>query len=240
MRKLIFGIIILIVVIGVGVFVFNERAEAPKSNGTQSQEPDTNQNTDPLPFDPTQFSIDDPTSIWVVVNKKRPIPNSFEPADLTTVGNEQLRGEPAGALNTLLEAARAEGHQLNVLSGYRSYARQAMLYNSYVDRDGIEQADTYSARPGYSEHQTGLAVDLGNGTCDLEECFAETPAGQWLAENAHTYGFTIRYGKGQTNITGYQYEPWHLRYVGKDLANELHSKKLTMEAFFELAPAANY
>ncbi len=240
MRKLIVSVVILLIVIGVGIFTLNERVEAPKSNNAPSQEPEVTKNPDPLPFDPTRFSIDDLASIWVVVNKKRPLPKSYEPSDLTAISNEQLRAEAVSALNTLIDSAKKEGHTLNIISGYRSYARQASLYNNYVDRDGIAKADTYSARPGYSEHQTGLAVDLGNGTCDLDECFGETPAGQWLATHAHEYGFIIRYDKNQTNITGYQYEPWHLRYVGKDLSAELHNKKLTMEAFFELSPAPSY
>ena len=106
------------------------------------------------------------------------------------------------------------------VSGYRSYSQQASLYDSYVRQYGQATADTLAARPGFSEHQTGLAMDIGNasGVCALQACFATTPAGKWAAANAATYGFIIRYPAGAEAVTGYTYEPWHLRYVGRDLA----------------------
>jgi D-alanyl-D-alanine carboxypeptidase len=113
---------------------------------------------------------------------------------------------------------------------------QKQFYDSYVGQDGQEAADRYSARPGTSEHQTGISFDATSlsETCHLEICFETTPEGKWIAEHAHEYGFIIRYLKDKESVTGYQYEPWHLRYVGKELAAELKRTGLTMEEFFGL------
>lgn len=193
----------------------------------------------PEEFDAKKYSIDDPTSTWVVVNKKRPLQASYVPDDLTAASGTQMRAEAAQALQQLLQESLKNGHPLQTISAYRSYEIQAVTYNNYVARDGVAQADAYSARPGYSEHQTGLAVDLGNGTCDLEICFGDTPAGKWLAANAHEHGFIIRYQNGKNEITGYQYEPWHLRYTGKELSKELYTTGQALEEFFGL-PHANH
>jgi D-alanyl-D-alanine carboxypeptidase len=134
-------------------------------------------------------------------------------------------------------AAVKDGINLVMISGYRSYAAQVSTYNGYVAKDGKTAADTYSARPGHSEHQTGWAADLGNGTCDLEICFGDTKSGKWLATHAHEYGFIIRYPLGKEAITGYQYEPWHLRFVGLELSAELFKTGQTMEEFFGVVPA---
>ena len=112
-----------------------------------------------------------------------------------------------------------------LLSGYRSYYTQQYLYNSYVSTYGRESADTFSARPGHSEHQTGLAFDVGS----IDDYYGDTPAGIWLKENAHYYGFIIRYPKGKEHITGYKYEPWHIRYLGVDIATDIYNKGVTLE-----------
>ena len=114
--------------------------------------------------------------------------------------------------------------------------RIAAFYDAYAARDGQAAADRYSARPGTSEHQTGLSFDVtaADGSCHLEVCFENTPEGLWVAENAHLFGFVIRYPEGKENITGYQYEPWHLRYVGPALAEQLHDTGQTLEEFFDL------
>jgi zinc D-Ala-D-Ala carboxypeptidase len=188
----------------------------------------------------SKYTIDNQSSIYYVVNKKRPLPSNFVPGNLVFIGGERLRSDVADSLNKLLAAAKKEGINLHLLSGYRSYSYQERVYNGYVKTDGQAKADTYSARPGHSEHQTGLAVDLGSGTCNLQACFGETKGGKWLNEHAHEFGFIIRYQKGKENITGYQYEPWHIRYVGADLASELYQSGQTMERFFGLPAAANY
>jgi zinc D-Ala-D-Ala carboxypeptidase len=148
----------------------------------------------------------------------------------------QFSAQATEDLKKMFEAAANDGVELVFGSGYRSYELQKQFYDSYVAQDGQEAADRYSARPGTSEHQTGLTVDITSpsGQCHLEICFEDMPEGQWLKANAHTYGFIIRYLDGKEHITGYQYEPWHLRYVGEDLATELHDSGETMEEFFGL------
>jgi len=117
------------------------------------------------------------------------------------------------------------------------------VYNNNVRQFGQNGADTQSARPGYSEHQTGLAVDLGstNRTCEIADCFAGTREGEWLAANAHTYGFVLRYSLHAEKTVGYKYEPWHFRFVGRELANEIHKRdNEPLETFFGLPAASDY
>ena len=112
-------------------------------------------------------------------------------------------------------------------SAFRSYDYQNTLYNNYVSWYGKEQADTFSARAGYSEHQTGLAIDVNT----IDDSFAYTPEAVWLAQHAHEYGFIIRYPKGKESITGYQYEPWHIRYLGIETATAVYNSGLTLEEY---------
>lgn len=233
-KKTILAILLVVFLAVIALALNVERADAPNYDASQPPSKFGSKNSEE--FDKSQHSLEDPGSIWVVVNKKRPLPDSYAPNDL----DGDIRREPAKKLEELLKAAQNDGYSLYRISGFRSQENQTLTYNSYVSRDGQAQADTYSARPRHSEHQTGLAIDLGSGTCDLEACFGHTSAGKWLASNAHKYGFIIRYLKGKENITGYQYEPWHLRYVGIDLATELHKSGQTMEEFFNLPPAPNY
>jgi D-alanyl-D-alanine carboxypeptidase len=239
-KRILLAAISIIVISSLLFFILSPKAASPDkpnpSPEASSEKPESTASTPPE-FDKNRYSITDPTSIWVVVNKKRPLPDGYAPADLV---NGQLRAEAQSHLNELLTAAQNDGLPLSILSAYRSQSTQAATYNGYVAKDGVAEADTYSARPRYSEHQTGLAVDLGNGVCNLETCFGNTPAGQWLNNNSHLYGFIIRYQKGKEAITGYQFEPWHLRYVGPDLAMELFKNNSTMEEFFGLEPAAQY
>ncbi len=142
-----------------------------------------------------------------------------------------LNATAAEALEALFDGATKDGIVLAAVSGYRSYDRQAQLYNNYVARDGQALADTYSARPGTSEHQLGLAMDVSAPSVGyrLTADLGTTKEGIWLAQNAHHYGFIIRYLKGKESITGYMYEPWHLRYVGETLAHEVYASGLTLE-----------
>lgn len=199
-------------------------------------------------FDMNRYSIDSPASVWVVVNKQRPLkPQSYEPGDLRTVkmplflsegvAEMQLREQAALALEAMVDAAKAEGQQFVLVSGYRPYEWQKAIYDDFVNRFGQVEADAQSARPGYSEHQTGLAADLGNAAnnCQLEACFADTPEGKWLMNNAYKYGFIVRYPKAKTDITGYIFEPWHIRYVGRELSAEMQTQGVeTLEEFFNL------
>jgi D-alanyl-D-alanine carboxypeptidase len=231
----------------------HSNTNSSQTSRTTSQNNATQSTDQPAGFDKSQFSLTDPTSMWVIVNKKRPLkPQNYVPDDLVTPnlplrvpGNEsmQMRRQTSQALETLFAAAKADNTPLMVSSGYRSYTYQVSLYGKYVSDQGQATADTQSARPGYSEHQTGLAVDVEplDQKCDVEVCFADTSAGKWIAADAYKYGFVIRYPEGKTAITGYEYEPWHIRYVGIDLATEMHNKHIaTLEEFFGLPAAPDY
>lgn len=191
-----------------------------------------------------------PESRHVLVNKLTPLqPVDFEPGDLQQLDlpshfdDEYLRPEPAAALEELFAAAEEDGHQLGVTSAYRSFNDQLDIYDrSYVEQ-GSDATDAYSARPGYSEHQTGLAVDIltaEDGPEDLEGSFGDTPEGIWVADHAHEFGFIIRYPEDADEITGYSYEPWHLRYVGLRTAAEVVEAGQTLEEFWGEEPAPDY
>lgn len=182
---------------------------------------------------PIIYTNAESSSLTVVVNKKHKLPSEYEPS-LKSASGAQLRPEAADALGTLLQDASTAGVPVSVLSSYRSYSTQVSTYNKWVSQSGQAAADTFSARPGHSEHQLGLAVDLGNGICNLETCFGNTAAGQWLAANAHRYGFIIRYPEGKQTETGYQYEPWHLRYVGLDVASSISNGGQTLDQYYSV------
>ncbi|MDO5795169.1 MAG: M15 family metallopeptidase [Turicibacter sp.] len=190
------------------------------------------------------IQVENPDSLSVLVNKNYSLPEDYEPDDLVFLevplynndkNNEAnyLRKEAADALKELFTAAQKEGYELIARSGYRSYATQASLYEQYVEQDGVEAADTYSARPGHSEHQTGLTIDITSDSVHggLTESFGETEEGKWIAENAYRFGFVVRYPQDRTAETGYQYEPWHLRYVGVQVATEIYQDQLILEDY---------
>nr|WP_269437954.1 M15 family metallopeptidase [Arthrobacter sp. zg-Y179] len=183
-----------------------------------------------------------PDSFTLVINKHRPLAADYVPADLVDAGGLLLRAEAAEAYARMVADASADGVAVSPVSGYRSREEQSRLHTSYTERYGQEGADSLSARPGYSEHETGLAVDIGNpdGLCALETCFEGTAAGSWTAANAHRYGFLLRYPAGAEHITGYAYEPWHLRYVGPDVAGGVYDSGVTLEEFLGLPAAPNY
>jgi len=202
-----------------------------------------------LSFDKQQFSLTDPTSPWLVVNKQHPLnPLAYAPSDLrtpdmSTETDQRVNDRTATALEVMAAAAKKKRLTLTLASGYRSYSQQTSIYNNMVRAYGQAEADRQSARPGHSEHQTGWAADLGagSGKCRIEACFANTPEGKWLAANAYKYGFIIRYAEGKESVTGYEYEPWHVRYVGTDLAIEMYRTGIkTLEEFFDLPAASNY
>lgn len=187
-----------------------------------------------------------PDSILVLVNKERPLPADYKPADLVEpnvpfsfaekVEKRLMRAEAARALENLFAASEEEGLSLYAVSGFRSYERQEAIFAYNASLHGEEKANQFSARPGQSEHQTGLAMDVSSPAVqfDLIEEFANTPEGKWLAENAARFGFIIRYPKDKTEITQYQYEPWHLRYVGIEAALEMAEQNLTLEEYYNL------
>jgi zinc D-Ala-D-Ala carboxypeptidase len=206
--------------------------------------------TDVPRFDKHARSIDDPASIWVVSDKLRPLnPIDYVPADLVDVPvphtwDPLLRTEAAAAVVAMFQAASAEaGLTLASNSAYRSFASQTSVYDNDVAANGQAAADLSTARPGFSEHQTGLVMDIGasSGHCSLDQCFGDTPEGQWLAANAFRFGFLLRYPADKVDITGFEFEPWHYRYIGTDLAAEMHDTGFsTLEEFFGLPAAPNY
>lgn len=202
----------------------------------------------PTPEPPPPADVDSPGSIDVVVNKQRPLPADFAPPELTATtrmpnpSGEVIRPEAAKALDDLYEGARSQGVELVLVSGYRSFAEQEIIYENKRAESGGE-ADRVSARPGHSEHQTGLAADVGrpDGQCTLQPCFGETAEGKWLAENAWRYGFLLRYPQDLTPVIGYAYEPWHFRFVGVETAARMHHEGVrTLEEYRGLPAAPDY
>ena len=195
----------------------------------------------------------EPDSLYVLVNKEFHLSPNYEPEDLVQVevpfapgrssDVQRMRSEASGALTQMFNAAKDEkGYELYGASGYRSYAVQRSLFNSNVSRFGSEaSANFLSAKPGQSEHQLGLAMDLTVPSLNyrLKYEFENTEEGQWVAENCWRFGFILRYIKDKTNITGYSYEPWHVRYVGKDLARYLYDNNLTLEEYYGFGPKYN-
>ena len=176
---------------------------------------------------------------YLIVNKSYPVPKDYEPIDAYATTNTPekscqncINKLAYSAFNEMKADAAAVGINLWIQSGYRSYQLQNTLYNRYVSADGKAAADTYSARPGFSEHQTGLCFDLN----DAGRKFNGTTAAKWVAQNAQKYGFIIRYPEGKTDETGYMWESWHLRYVGSELASKLYNNGdwITLEDYFGL------
>ena len=165
--------------------------------------------------------ITEPTYIdgILIANKTYALPSNYAP------GTDE---EALSAFNEMQKAAYQDGCNIYISSGYRSYERQVEIYDRYVKQDGKEAADTYSSRPGHSEHQTGLCFDLNS----IDDSFGLTPESAWVDQHAYEYGFIIRYPKGKEAVTGYQYEPWHLRYVGMDMAEKIYKSGLSLEEYF--------
>lgn len=236
---------ILLLAAGASYWCFYLRTSTPPSTPTPYSHttPSSTTQTPPQAFDKHHYSTTDPASPWVIVNKQHPLnPPNYTPSDLKSVGNgQQMRAEAADALQHMFTDAQAVGFTLVADSGYRSYDTQTATYNSVVKAYGQTQADTVSARPGYSEHQTGWAVDLGTGDCHVADCFADTPSGQWALSNAYKYGFLLRYPDSLTGITGYSHEAWHFRYIGTMLSEELHKQNVpTLEQFFDISGGTTY
>lgn len=181
----------------------------------------------------------------IVANKERNLPEDYEPADLVTpnvpfpfkedLPKKKMRKEAALSLEVLFKAAEDKGLELLAQSGYRSYDTQVSIFAFNAEEKGEEIANKTSSKPGQSEHHTGLSIDVTSSEVNYEltEAFGETKEGKWLAENAHKYGFIIRYLKGKEAITGYNYEPWHLRYVGVEHAKKIHEQGITLEEYLQ-------
>lgn len=256
--------VLFVAVVGANALIAVNRANDSKASNTNSQKnaptPKPSNGASPnqqqsiaQPFNKSQYSLTDPNSLWVIANKLRPLnPRDYAPQLVTP--KMALRLQPTAAemkvssamkadLESMNAAAKQAGLTLMLASGYRSYQTQIAVYNNEVKTYGQAAADRESARPGFSEHQTGLAADLApaSGKCVVEDCFASTPEGAWVAAHAYEYGFVIRYQNGKEATTGYRYEPWHVRYVGKALAAELNKQgNPVLETFFGLPAAPNY
>ena len=217
----------------------------------------TNQNssveTTPTPSPtPSPTSTPEPTveptvdtttvsSIQKITNKDHPIDSGYVPANLTIVnvnsnGTQYLRSESASELVKMFAAAHKDGIDLYLVSGYRSYAQQLALYNTYVNTDGKALADSYDAIPGACEHQLGLAVDLSddNRDHDIDNSFESTAAYQWLLKHSYEYGYILRFPPGKESITGIAYNPWSFRYIGIEEAKKVYDSGLTLEEYYKV------
>ncbi len=195
-------------------------------------------------FDKSQFSVDAPGSPWWMVGRDRPLTDNYAPESLAVPNVKSAKPPSADAAKIstvateaaaeMFAAAEQDGIRLVLLSGFRSQSTQAAVFERLKNRTSLANAEKYSARPGTSEHQTGLAMDITSlsAQCQLKPCFEQTSEAMWLLDNAYRFGFHLRYPKGMQEITGYQFEPWHYRYLGVDLATELYETSLTMEEFF--------
>ena len=252
-RSLIILLVLVLIGIAESTLLFWKASQEEKKQADANSNQQVSKNTGSQGVGPTSsYPTDKATSLQAVVNKGRALPGGYIPKQLVVpkiplalaVGNQEmyLRQEAAEALAEMAEAAKTGGANLMLASGYRSYNFQKNLYNSYVSSQGPAQADRTSARPGHSEHQTGLAADLepSSRQCEIEVCFGQLPEGKWLAANAYKYGFIIRYPNGKESLTGYDYEPWHVRYVGQDLATKVYQSGQTLEQYFDLPAAPAY
>lgn len=220
---------------------------------TEDKENDTESGMQNPSATPAQYvDVDtDPSSYTVLVNRTYLISKDYIPEDLVvpnvpfsfvgTYEKSYMRKRAADALEQLFAAALKDGYTLKGVSGYRSYERQEQIYNNNVRTRGTAQTDKVSAVPGSSEHQTGLAIDVSSASAnyELEKFFGNTAEGKWLKKNCYKYGFIIRYPKGKSEITGYSYEPWHIRYVGRNLAKHLKKTKMTLEEYYQLTTIDN-
>ena len=184
--------------------------------------------------------VKNPNDTLVLVNKNNKLKNDFIPNNLIKLdlkhSNDEkyLKKEAALAFYQLSSDAKKLGYRIIVVSAYRSYTYQEKLFDYYVKEKGINYALNCSAKAGHSEHQTGLAIDVEGSNFDYD-LFSESKEFVWMRDNAHKYGFILRYPKGKEDITGFKYEPWHYRYVGKEVAKNIYEKNITLEEYFEVA-----
>lgn len=222
----------------------DEPNSTPESEESEVEEPKEEQTkwSQPLEIDGmANFDLD----TLILVNKKIALPSDYQPEDLVpanidfvdsaTGERRMLRKEAATAIESLMQAAKSAEIDLKGTSAFRSYAYQVQLFDAYVARDGKEEAMKYSAPPGHSEHQTGLAIDISSNSVgySLTQELEQTKEGKWLADNAHTYGFIVRYQRAYEKETGYMYEPWHLRYVGVEHATAVHESNVPFEQYLQ-------
>ncbi len=226
----------------------------PKQSNLQISPPVASDKPDPSPLtfknttrvdEEGRQIVTNPADVLVLVNKTRNLPPDFVPEDLVApqvrfpfTAHEPrrfMRAAAALALEKLFAGAEADGLRPYALSGFRAFERQYAIFAAQVQRVGESEANRTVARAGQSEHQTGLAMDITSREVGftLTVDFGATPEGKWLAANAHRFGFIIRYPEGNEHITGYSYEPWHIRYVGAEIAQYLFTHSLTLEEYFQ-------
>lgn len=237
---------------------YKEASHTSSNNGDYYNEDSGSLDKDPLVTGEELLTEDElpsrdevmttPESIFCLVNKEYSLPADYTPADLVEPDvtfsidyeseKKYMRKVAADALESLFQDAAKENLELAAVSGYRSYDRQKEIYEKNLKTRGTTHTNQYSAKPGYSEHQTGLVMDISceSENFDLQESFGETPEGIWVAENAHLYGYIIRYPKDKCDITGYAYEPWHLRYVGIPMATYLYQNNMTLDEYYHYKP----
>ncbi|PGS55083.1 D-alanyl-D-alanine carboxypeptidase [Bacillus sp. AFS041924] len=240
-NKLVWGLLILIV--GLALFFRNQNYinfQLKRINDANSFVKFPNYNDTVTEAEDGLQEVTNPKSNLVLVNKERKLPDEYEPPDLIYpivplhgVNKEKtlMRKEAAHALENLFERAEASGVKLTPVSAYRSLDRQQSLYNYYIQIHGEDWTHSFSAVPGTSEHQTGLSIDVSSPSFGnkLEQEFGETKEGTWLAAHAHEFGFVIRYPEDKVELTKYNYEPWHIRYIGKKYATYLYKNDLVLE-----------
>jgi len=184
--------------------------------------------------------VKNPNDTLVLVNKNNKLKNDFIPnnlikLDLNYSNDEKyLKKEAALAFYQLSSDAKKLGYRIIVVSAYRSYTYQEKLFDYYIKEKGFNYALNCSAKAGHSEHQTGLAIDVEGSNFDYD-LFDESKEFEWMKHNSYKYGFILRYPKGKEHITGFKYEPWHYRYVGKEVAKDIYEKNITLEEYFEAA-----
>lgn len=265
-RRTILAIIVLALAAATALYLFGSRHSEQKNQATTLRPPtSTSQNKERQSvssqaeeqqhsdFDKRRYSLDDPNSPWVIVNKRRPLqPKDFTPDVVTpnvplrlSAGSTEMMvsRQVAPQLEAMFAAAKSAGLNLMVASAYRPYSMQVAVYDNEVRTNGQAVADRQSARPGHSEHQTGLAVDVEptSRECEILDCFGDTPEGKWVTEHAHEYGFILRYTASGEAVSGYRHETWHFRYVGAELAKEIYRlDNPPLETFFGLPPAPDY
>ena len=239
MRKVLYGLLIVLLVLFAGSVYFTFFGSKPEAREPEQPEPTPEPvieaTPEPTPepeptVDPALFT--DTDSLLIVANKKHKLPDGYVPSDLVTPNIAQtaaclMRAPAAEAIAAMSDAAAQEGVTLMISSAYRGEDYQSQLYYGYVASYGTETADTISSRPGYSDHQTGLAADFVEGDGSLNginfnQAFEDTASGAWLRDHAHEYGFIMRYPKDKQDITGYAYEPWHFRYIGIEDATKIY------------------
>lgn len=222
------------------------------NNNNKYEDQMSTNDSNKAPWAPATEMDLEPTSLTVYVNKEYGLPKDYVPENLVVpnitfdISGESerklMREDAAKAIESLFNVALDEGYTLYGVSGYRSYSRQKDIFINNIVTKGKNHTLKYSAAPGTSEHQTGLAMDVSSRSIRyrLVTAFASCAEGKWLADHAHEFGFIIRYPKDRSSITGYAYEPWHIRYVGKDLANYLYTNKMTLDEYYNYVPSEGF